>query len=53
MLQKHLDGLREPEEQGNRRLFLDDVFIDQLRTFFNPLGRSLRTIEELSRCPSA
>jgi len=53
MLEKLVNGLRNDAEQhGNRRLFLDDVFIAYLLAFFNPTVRSLRTIEDLSQAPN-
>lgn len=53
LLQKHLDGLRGEDAHGNRRLFLDDVFVVYLLAFFNPAIRSLRTIEDLSQTRQA
>ena len=53
LLQKELDALRSEEEHGNRRLFLDDVFVVYLLAFFNPAVRSLRTIEDLSQTRQA
>lgn len=48
LLDKQLAALRT-EEHGNRKLFLDDVFVAYLLAFFNPTIRSLRTIEDLSQ----
>ena len=53
LLQKELDGLRGEDEHGNRKLFLDDVFVVYLLAFFNPAVRSLRTIEDLSQTRQA
>jgi hypothetical protein len=50
MLEKQLAGLRRHDDaHGNRRLFLDDVFVTYLLAFFNPSIRSLRTIEDFSQ----
>jgi hypothetical protein len=49
LLEKQLQQLRSEEEHGNRRLFLDDVFVAYLLAFFNPTVRSLRTIEDFSQ----
>lgn len=53
LLEKHLQKLRAEEAHGNRRLFLDDVFVAYLLAFFNPTIRSLRTIEDLSQTQQA
>ena len=54
LLEKQLRALQEEEEaHGNRRLFLDDVFVAYLLAFFNPTIRSLRTIEDLSQTQQA
>jgi Transposase DDE domain len=53
LLQKELDRLRGEEEHGNRKLFLDDVFVVYLLAFFNPAVRSLRTLEDLSQTRQA
>lgn len=53
LLEKQLRELRDDNEHGNRRLFLDDVFITYLLAFFNPSIRSLRTIEDLSQTQQA
>jgi hypothetical protein len=53
LLQKQLDGLRGEEQHGNRKLFLDDVFVVYLLAFFNPAVRSLRTLEDLSQTRQA
>lgn len=53
LLQKQLDGLRGEGGHGNRKLFLDDVFVVYLLAFFNPAVRSLRTIEDLSQTRQA
>jgi hypothetical protein len=50
MLEKQLTELRRRDDaHGNRRLFLDDVFVTYLLAFFNPSIRSLRTIEDFSQ----
>jgi hypothetical protein len=49
LLEKHLRQLRGEGEHGNRRLYLDDVFVTYLLAFFNPSVRSLRTIEDFSQ----
>lgn len=50
MLEKQLAELRRRDDaHGNRRLFLDDVFVTYLLAFFNPSIRSLRTIEDFSQ----
>jgi len=51
-LQRHVAQLRS-EEHGNRKLFLDDVFVAYLLAFFNPTIRSLRTIEDFSQTDQA
>jgi hypothetical protein len=58
LLEKQLDGLRGDglrgeAEHGNRKLFLDDVFVVYLLAFLNPAIRSLRTIEDLSKTRQA
>jgi len=53
MLAKHVEGLRAAQAHGNRRLFLDDVFIAHLLAFFNPSIRTLRTIEDFSQTQQA
>jgi hypothetical protein len=52
-LQKLLGELREQEPHGNRRLFLDDIFVAALLAFFNPTLRTLRTIEDFSQTRQA
>jgi hypothetical protein len=49
LLEKQVDQLRDEEPHGNRKLFLDDVFVVYLLAFFNPTVRSLRTIEDFSQ----
>jgi hypothetical protein len=49
MLERQLAELRRRDAHGNRRLFLDDVFVTYLLAFFNPSIRSLRTIEDFSQ----
>lgn len=53
LLQKHLQTMRDETSHGNRRLFLDDVFVVYLLAFFNPTIRSLRTLEDLSQTRQA
>jgi len=53
ILQRHLEQLRDQEPHGNRRLFLDDVFVAYLLAFYNPTIRSLRTIEDFSQTRQA
>jgi len=53
LLERQLRGLQEEDAHGNRRLFLDDVFVVYLLAFFNPTIRSLRTIEDLSQTQQA
>jgi len=53
LLEKHLRNLHSEAAHGNRRLFLDDVFVAYLLAFFNPTIRSLRTIEDLSQTQQA
>jgi hypothetical protein len=52
-LAKHVETLRDSDAHGNRRLFLDDVFIAYLLAFFNPSIRSLRTPEDFSQTRQA
>ena len=51
--EQHLRKLHDEDAHGNRRLFLDDVFVAYLLAFFNPTIRSLRTIEDLSQTQQA
>lgn len=53
LLEKQLRQLRGEEAHGNRRLFLDDVFVAYLLAFFNPAVRSLRTVEDFSQTVQA
>lgn len=53
LLEKFLKQLREEGSHGNRKLFLDDVFVAYLLAFFNPTIRSLRTIEDFSQTVQA
>jgi Transposase DDE domain len=53
MLQRHVEKLRGEDEHGNRKLFLDDVFIAYLLAFFNPSIRTLRTLEDFSQTKQA
>jgi Transposase DDE domain len=53
LLDRFLRELRGEEAHGNRRLFLDDVFVAYLLAFFNPTIRSLRTIEDFSQTVQA
>lgn len=52
LLEQYVRRLRS-EAHGNRELFLDDVFIALLLSFFNPTVRSLRTIEDFSQTRQA
>jgi hypothetical protein len=52
-LEKHVEKLRATNEHGNRKLFLDDVFVAYLLVFFNPTIRTLRTIEDFSQTRQA
>jgi hypothetical protein len=45
-LQKHLDRLAALPAHGNRKLFADQLFLGLLMAFFEPMARSLRTIED-------
>jgi len=45
--------LRENNAHGNRKLFLDDVFVTYLSAFFNPTLRSLRTLKDFSQSRQA
>ena len=49
MLQQHLLHLRDAYDHGNRKLFYDELVTAYLLLFFNPAGRSLRAIEDLSQ----
>ena len=55
LLEKQLRDLQADDsaEHGNRKLFLDDVFIVHLLSYFNPTIRSLRTIEDFSKTKQA
>lgn len=53
LLEKQLNQLRDETAHGNQRLFLDDVFVVYLLAFFNPIVRSLRTVEDLSQTRQA
>lgn len=53
MLHRHVEGLRDEEAHGNRKLFLDDVFVAYLLAFFNPSIRTLRTLEDFSQTKQA
>jgi hypothetical protein len=44
-LQEHLTRLRRTPAHGNRKLHVDQLFLGLLLSFFEPLARSLRTIE--------
>ncbi len=52
-LERLIAQLRPDDAHGNRRLFLDDVFIAYLLAFFNPALRSLRTLEDFSQTEQA
>lgn len=45
-LQEHLDRLAALPAHGNRTLHVDQLFLGLLLSFFDPLIRSLRTIED-------
>jgi Transposase DDE domain len=45
-LQKHLDRLAALPAHGNRRLCVKQLFVGLLLSFFDPMARSLRTIED-------
>ena len=53
LLERCLEDLRDEDSHGNQRLFLDDVFVAYLLSFFNPTIRSLRTIEDFSQTVEA
>jgi hypothetical protein len=53
LLNRYVSQLRDEAAHGNRRLFLDDVFVTYLLAFFNPTIRSLRTIEDFSQTVQA
>lgn len=53
LLEQQLRTMRDETAHGNRRLFLDDVFVVYLLAFFNPTVRSLRTVEDLSQTRQA
>jgi len=45
-LQEHLDLLAALPAHGNRKLRVDQLFLGLLMAFFDPMARSLRTIED-------
>jgi Transposase DDE domain len=53
MLHRHVQQLRDQDAHGNRKLFLDDVFVAYLLAFFNPSIRTLRTLEDFSQTKQA
>jgi Transposase DDE domain len=53
MLHRHVERLRDEDAHGNRKLFLDDVFVAYLLCFFNPSIRTLRIIEDFSQTKQA
>lgn len=53
MLHRHVEGLRDEDAHGNRKLFLDDVFVAYLLAFFNPSIRTLRILEDFSQTKQA
>lgn len=53
MLHRHVEDLRIEDAHGNRKLFLDDVFVAYLLAFFNPSIRTLRTLEDFSQTKQA
>lgn len=48
LLLRHRKRLRQAYHHGNRTLFMDSVLTAHLLAFFNPILRSLRTIEDFS-----
>jgi len=52
-LERLLEGLPDPNAHGNRSVFLDDVFVASLLAFYNPMLRTLRTIEDFSQSAQA
>jgi hypothetical protein len=46
VLQEHLDRLRALPAHGNRKLHVERLFLGLLMAFFEPMARSLRTIED-------
>lgn len=55
-LERFVHTLRQRERDqahGNRRLFLADLFIAQLLAFYQPIVRSLRTLDAFSQTPAA
>lgn len=52
-LERLINQLRDQIPHGNRRLFLDDVFVAYLLAFFNPALRTLRTLEDFSQTRQA
>jgi Transposase DDE domain len=52
-LQRYVEQLRGEDAHGNQKLFLDDVFIVYLLSFFNPTIRTLRTVEDFSQTKQA
>jgi hypothetical protein len=56
ILEKHVLALRaqtKPDAHGNQQLFLDDVVLAHLYSFFNPTIKSLRVIEDFSHTRQA
>lgn len=53
LLERYVKKLRDEDPHGNRKLFLDDVFILSLLAFHNPTLRSLRTFEDFSQTRQA
>jgi hypothetical protein len=54
LLENQLHDLQADDSaHGNRKLFLDDVFVVYLLAYFNPTIRSLRTIEDFSQTQQA
>jgi hypothetical protein len=45
-LQEHIDRLKAMPAHGNRKLFVDQLLVGLLMAFFEPIVRSLRTIED-------
>lgn len=53
LLLRHRKRLRQSYGHGNRTLFMDSVLTAHLLAFFNPILRSLRTIEDFSQTQEA
>lgn len=51
ILLRHRRRLRKAADHPNRTLFYDTVLTAHLLAFYNPILRSLRTIEDFSQAP--